>query len=472
MNFSPSARDLSPSEELLGQTLDLLRDWHAPSPTEHPWQLFAVYSPGASLRAGLNRILLAGLERLAQDDSQSAQVLRLRFADEMTAYQTAARLNVVEGTVYKWQRDAAEKLAEAIWRLEWEARAGRQKELIDRLPPATYTRLFGAGEHLAALEQTICISGPPWLVAVESLGGMGKTSLADALCRGLVQRGEVRNLAWVTAQEQQMSLGGVLRPVEAPALTSAELVQRLARQLLVTEPDYALLSQTRKEERLAEHFKAAPHLVVVDNLETLADVDALLGHLRRWANPTKFLLTTRRRLLAEADIHHFSLPELGQADALALVRHEAALRNLPAVAAARDGELTPIYDCVGGNPLALRLVVGQLHVHPLPTVLGDLRAAQGAPAGGLYTHIYAQAWQALNEKARRVLLAMPLVPPDGGELDTLAAISQLPPDDLRDGLAQLVRRNLVDARGDLHRRRYSIHSLTRSFLHEQVLHWG
>lgn len=40
---------------------------------------------------------------------------------------------------------------------------------------------------------------------------------------------------------------------------------------------------------------------------------------RAWANPTKFLLTTRHRLLSEADIHHFALPELGQADTLALL---------------------------------------------------------------------------------------------------------------------------------------------------------
>lgn len=131
-----------------------------------------------------------------------------------------------------------------------EARAGHQRGLLDRLPPATYTRLFGADAHLGALERVVCAAGPPWLVAVESLGGMGKTSLADALCRVLVKRGEVRALAWVTAQEQQLSLGGVLRPVERPALTSDELVQALARQLLAAEPEYAALSQARKEERV------------------------------------------------------------------------------------------------------------------------------------------------------------------------------------------------------------------------------
>lgn len=452
--------------------LKCLRDWHEPSPTSHPWQSLALYSPVSSLRSDLNRLLLTGLEALAQEDSQAAQVLRLRFADEMSADQVANRLNVVEGTVYKWQRSAVEKLAAVLWRLESEARTGREQSRTSHLPPATYTSLFGVDSHLTALHQTLLTPQQPWLVAVESLGGMGKTALADAICRTLIHQDAIPALAWVTAQRQQMSLGGVIQSVDHPALTSADLIQALAQQLLTAEPDYELLSLARKEERLAQRFHASPYLVVVDNLETLADVEALLGHLRAWANPTKFLITTRRRLLSEADIHHFSLPELTQADALDLVRHEARLRNLAGAADVSDCELSPIYDCVGGNPLALRLVVGQLHVYPLTTVLSNLRSAQGGASVGLYTHIYQQAWLALSEEARQILLAMPLVSPEGGDLELLTAISDLPPDCLVDGLSQLVQRNLVDARGDLHQRLYSIHSLTRSFLHEQVLQWG
>jgi DNA-binding MarR family transcriptional regulator len=38
-------------------------------------------------------------------------------------------------------------------------------------------------------------------------------------------------------------------------------------------------------------------------------------------------------------------------------------------------------------------------------------------------------------------------------------------------LDMLVKLNLVDVRGDLYQRRYTIHNLTRTFLHEQVLRW-
>lgn len=462
----------TPPSTFSDELWNALRDWHAPSPESHPWQKLALFTPVASLRSDLNRILLTGLDALTQADAQAARVLRLRFADELTAQQTANRLHVVEGTIYKWQREAIEKLAESLWRLERDSRTEHQQRLRERLPTATYTQLFGIDCHLASLRFLLLAPNPPWLVAVESLGGLGKTALVDALCRSLISDGQIQALAWVTAHPQHFAVDGVLQSAERPALTSTELVQALSRQLLDADPDFPTLSTTQKEERLVQRFRALPHLVVVDNLETMADVNAILGHLRRWANPTRFLLTTRHSLLSEADIYHFSLPELSQPAALDFLRYEAQLRNLPSLASAPEADLVPIYECVGGNPLALRLVVGQLHAYPLPAVLTNLRKAQGSAIAGLYTHIYQQVWHSLDEEARRILLAMPLVSPDGGDLELLSSISGLPSNQLVDGLAQLIHRNLVDARGGLHQRRYSIHSLTRTFLHEQVLHWG
>jgi len=67
---------------------------------------------------------------------------------------------------------------------------------------------------------------------------------------------------------------------------------------------------------------------------------------------------------------------------------------------------------------------------------------------------------------------MPLAPTDGGNLDFLCSVSGLAQTVLMDALARLVRLNLVDHRRDnLQRSRYTIHSLTRTFLQEQVAKW-
>jgi DNA-binding MarR family transcriptional regulator len=69
---------------------------------------------------------------------------------------------------------------------------------------------------------------------------------------------------------------------------------------------------------------------------------------------------------------------------------------------------------------------------------------------------------------------MPLVTESGGDLDYLAAMAGaagISAGDVGDALVQLVSRNLVDSRGDLYERRYTIHSLTRAFLQQEILRW-
>ena len=151
------------------------------------------------------------------------------------------------------------------------------------------------------------------------------------------------------------------------------------------------------------------------------------------------------------------------------------MRDLPALAAASDADLQTIYATVGGNPLALRLVVGQTHIHPLAHVLATLRGAQGYRVEQLYRYIYWQAWENLDSEGQHVLLLMPLVTESGGDLDYLvqmAAPSGLTATAVSDALERLVALSLVDSRGGLQERRYTIHALTRTFLQEQVLKWN
>lgn len=202
------------------------------------------------------------------------------------------------------------------------------------------------------------------------------------------------------------------------------------------------------------------------------DVETLLPPLRQLANPTKFLLTTRQSLHHQHGLYHFPLPELSEDNALRLIRYEAKLHNSPYLQDALDADLKRILEIVGGNPLAIRLVVGQTHVYSLDVILNDLARAQGQTVENLYTFIYRQAWHTLDELTRRVLLAMPLVAEGEGTLDHLAALSGIEPAALRNALTWLVSLNLVDCTGDLANQHYSIHNLPRTFLQEQVLKWS
>jgi hypothetical protein len=423
---------------------------------------------------GVGQLLIDGIDRLAELNSEGALILRRHYLDGLDVHVIARELALADGTVNRKQRLAIDELTHLLLEQERQARAASLTRQLARLAPPSYSHLFGVTAHLDALAPRLTETGPPWLLSITGIGGIGKTALADALIRQQAVADQWADIGWVTARQQIFNGGGAIEVIEQPALSADALIDALAQQVVSDEIDPQTLSFAQKKMLLQRRLRSAPHLVVIDNLETLTDVKSLLAALREFANPSKFLLTSRISRIFEGDIFHFVVPELVRSDALALLRQEAAIRNAPGLAHASDAELQPILDTVGGNPLALRLVVGQLHAHPLGRVLDDLRHARGRQATEIYTYIYRQAWGDLDELERQVLLLMPLVTESGGDLDYLAAMAGaagISAGDVGDALVQLVSRNLVDSRGDLYERRYTIHSLTRAFLQQEILRW-
>lgn len=259
-------------------------------------------------------------------------------------------------------------------------------------------------------------------------------------------------------------------------LSAEGFVDALLGQLEPHGQSLLSLSNNQKQDLLRARLKERAHFIVIDNLETLQDVEALLPILHRWSNPTRFLLTSRVRFETDASIYHYVLHALDRSNALRLIRHEAQLRNNTQIVNASNEELAPIYDVVGGNPLALRLVVGLSHAHGVDPVLDDLQHACGTRVEALYMYIFKWAWEILNDAARHTWLAMPLIETHSASIEELAATMadlEFQPDQyqVRFALDQLVQLNLVDSLGELHSRRYSIHQLTRTFLQEQVAQW-
>jgi len=340
-----------------------------------------------------------------------------------------------------------------------------------RLESPTYTRLFGVEETTARLTDLLVTPQAPWIFALEGLGGLGKTALTDHLARQLMQAGHFADLAWVSARPVAFSLDGTVQPAPQPVLSVDEAERELAVQLLGRETASELVSPQARQQMLLERLRAAPHLLVIDNLESLTDLEQLLPLLQRFANPAKILLTSRQRMPGGSAVYHCPLPGLEEAVALALIRYEASTGNLPHVSRATDAQLRPLFQVIGGNPLALRLAVGQLHLRELTRLIDEWQQATASEIEAFYTFIYRSAWDRLDETCRYAFLSMPLAGEQGGRLAHLVATSGLAEREMLAALEQLTTLNLVNAHGTLDDRRFSIHSLTRSFLHRQVAQW-
>lgn len=454
--------------ELAEQVHAALRAWHDDLQQQHPLAFLRVVQRAQQKYGNWHQAANAVIrEAFQQLRTEYADLVKSHFWDNEPFVRLLQKGGISESTFFRRQEKVIETLATVIYEQEQEERQRHQARLESRLEAPTYTTLFGVDQQLAKLAELLDPTAPTPLVALTGLGGMGKTALADALTRHLIAQDLWAEVGWVTARQTVLDPVGRLRNVKQPALTTEALVSNLHEQLFNVNIHRASIPPEAALVNVEQQLRKLPHLIVIDNLETVLDLESLLPLLRHLASPTKFLLTTRHNLYGEA-IAHLNVPELTEADALQLVRHEAQLRYLPDVVNAADADLQPIYATVGGNPLALRLIVGQLHIYPLDTILADLRSVRGATQEKLYDFIYQQAWQSLSEQERTTLLALLMAQKPIGSLEMLVNDSQLPQSEVQQALARLVTLNLVESRGGLRERVYSLHGLTRTFLHEML----
>ena len=467
----PTHRDLEMPEGFIKRIHHALRAYHAQSSEDVLDDLFLarqmeVVRNAASPRLISNQILISGLDCLKQTADETAELLQRRFLNEETALEVAYSQNLSEDIVFQRQRAAITQLAQVIWGQEMELRQRKTRRIEVRLETPTYSRLFGVTDKIAEIRTLLEIASEPRLVAIEGLGGIGKTALADALARELAHQTYFDEVGWISARRRLFRFSGDIETaLPQPDLTLAELTDRLVDQF-----ELAGLKRQSDADKLAglsDFLRSRPCLIIIDNLETVADYNSLVSQLSTLVNPTKFLITTRYSLRSVSGVYTLTLTQLSRDDTLALIRHEAGIRGLPDLAHASKTDLEQIYHVTGGNPLATKLLIGQIHTLSLPTALACFSAAQGRPVEELLTYIYDQAWRTLDPDSRQVLQAMLLVTEEGGRMEQIAAAAEMAISDVATCLQQLATLSLVNVGGGLKERRYSLHQLTQTFLARQ-----
>jgi hypothetical protein len=230
------------------------------------------------------------------------------------------------------------------------------------------------------------------------------------------------------------------------------------------------ISSEQREAEVRHVLKSVPHLVIIDNLE--ADVSHLTPCLFSLAGPTKFLLTSRERPSSAAHIYTWSLAPLSFEDAACLIQDYARVSGHPQLAEATQAQLQPIYDKVGGNPQALKLVVGLTNQFAIPEILQDLVEVKFDETEAMYRHIYLRVWQSLDKASQAVLKAMPLVGATGATRDYITSLCRLEAREVTRAIQELISRSLLEVHGSVwEQHRYNIHSLTRTFLQTEIIDW-
>lgn len=347
---------------------------------------------------------------------------------------------------------------------------------IENRSQRTYNELVGIDKHLSQLVPRLSDINGPNVVSLEGIGGIGKTTLADALFQNIAHNdASWKQFAWIGTSHYEIPMSD-FSDVEDDSFTKIEEVLKgLCAQLLPKTLLYNSLSKSQMISLLKQNLSEHKSLIIIDNLETIKDAEGLLALLYELANPSRFIVTSRERLNSAPNLFQYQLSELNQNDSFALLRRIAEISNLPFFVEISDEALYPAYTTVGGNPLALLLLMGQLYIQSLNEILNDFTEARGEAVQNLYTFIYRRAWEYLSETAKQTFIGMILVTDHGDTVDELMGIMgnyYSGADELQNALEELVKLNLVNSTYGLNEQRYSTTNLTRSFLHKQVVYWA
>jgi hypothetical protein len=427
--------------DLLSEAIEALKPGSSPASTASEWQLYHILD-------------------LAFRQGQSPKRIY------------GGQLHISRAQYYREQAKAITALTGQL--CEWELHACAQADVActedaspswaARLPHPTYTRLFGVEAYIIAVLEALQDPASRWLVVVDGLGGVGKTALArEATCQ-ILELGSFADLVWETAQRQVFSWGEIQLRADL-ALTVDRLLDGIALQLGLTHLPRLPIAEKQRVLRAA--LQHNPRLIVVDNLETAQDYQSIAQELWALTRPSKVLITSRHRLDRYDPATCIHLGALDEAAAIAFIRFHAAERGIHALQEADQATVLSIHRATGGNPLAIKLVIGQVTGRPLHQVLEYLVEAKGSTEH-LYRFIYQASWEMLSLPAKQVLLNMPHLSVCGGPWEAVAAASGLDGEALERAVDELVTLSLLDAGGGIEKR-YSIHQLTRNFVLSELV---
>ena len=335
-----------------------------------------------------------------------------------------------------------------------------------------HTQLFGVDAFLEKIQEDIAAPQAAWIISLWGEGGLGKTAIAYEVVSRYVASAGFTRVGWVSAKTLQLLPDGVLLRAGSAELHWGNLLKKLADQLDIRlgENSSGWISDFQRGMRSLPPGERC--LLIVDNLETVDDVDEAIEYLgsRALVNPHKILLTTRHALRGK--VQHLVERHIKGLEFEPALRFIRSLGN-GVIEEASDDELRPIIEVTEGNPLLIKLFVTRLLTSHLPLafVLAELQAINQHLGQNIIDYLYAESLATLVQLCGRdashwILNAFcPLGAGDNVSYEALRTFSGIEDDEVfRNTLRvacdlSLIRTSKLNAI-------YSIHSLLWKFVCE------
>lgn len=290
------------------------------------------------------------------------------------------------------------------------------------------------------------------VIAVISMGGMGKTCLVREFAESLLQG---------NAATQTFDAAVWISDKPHPGRTTLNDVLNTVARVL-DYPGLVAYATERKKDELDEVLRRTRVLLIIDNFDTITD-QSVGAWLARLPYPTKAIITSRTAQTALRDSAALvELRPMTDEELRELIEDRLHYLNLP-LSPSYWEDLRPIRDVISGNPFAMEIALGLVkHQQKTPEVIGAA-LAQGHDA--LFDNLFSRCWSLLNTQQRHVLLAMERFS-HGGYGPALSHVSNVSPPEFDAAVERLADLSLIDSRRPDIRGPVQItaHSLVRAFI--------
>ena len=333
-----------------------------------------------------------------------------------------------------------------------------------------YGTFIGHREELLQLLETLSPASTTSVLAIQAMGGMGKTAFCRELVGMAYDRHMFSTIAWVRARRRQLGESGEPGKMRESELELDEALQDIANEIRL--PHWHALSVTQLKERLAQFFITQRCLIVIDGLEDAKSPKGLASGLSVMLGNSKAILNSRRSV--EISAQHFGLqklkPEESRDFILQVSRERFALDSQNRFLAASSSQIDEIIRITDGMPLALKLVISQAAYLPIGRIVEKLQDVNDTK--GVYGYIFDESWrelkQARSHTAQRLLVYLA-----ARELPVMVkfiyGLEGYADREIDDAFVRLRNLSLIEYSQTAESEQVGLHSLTKQYVNEVLV---
>lgn len=346
-------------------------------------------------------------------------------------------------------------------------------ECQNNLPPENYDLdggFVGRVKEIKSISKFIK-SDQDRIITITGAGGVGKTAVALRVAYSFLPdlQNPFEAIIWFSAKISKLTEDGIV-PLPPDIQSDIQLIEEILEIL-----DLETLQNFKKANVPAESYKTYLYnlfssqkcLLIIDNLETIINDNALISFIKDIPRPSQVLITSRKGL-GEIE-RRYPLTDMDEKDAVQLFRIIAKERNRIDLLKLKDESVSNLVKQVRCYPLLIKWSIGQVCLgRDINEAFSQIFAGESEIAKFTFNDVFSL----LSGDAKNILFSMIIYGEKSVSKYVLMHLTNLSDDQFEDSIKELIVTSFIFPEskdtGLGVTTEYSMLSLTRGFIENQL----